>query len=314
MILIAPGEMQTITVQEVENFSAKMQLDAIELLRAAIETKVANPCEVLSDYFVEEYGPTTWNCVDYNGYKIYSNKKIILKARIQARITRERDTRFENRDARVEDRTTRLSRNIRDTRALNSNDRVREDRNRITRSSMLDNRDQNNRVRDNNRDTRVENRFNTREQNRNNVNLRDTSRASENLSIRAAESDFSRRNVRQAQRTNERRNIRIMGREILDTSRRFVQRNVDINNNRETAERQEKASDRDRRFGNPDSRVREADVRVGEYYKKNNDISQWSHVLTATFGVLLLAQIITSSNTKKYGISHFLYDIKEKIY
>ncbi|KAF5296415.1 hypothetical protein FQR65_LT01402 [Abscondita terminalis] len=68
-----------VTVQEVENLSAKMQLEAIEMLRAAVETKVANPCEVLSDYFVEEYGPGRWNCVDFNGYKIYSNKKIILK-------------------------------------------------------------------------------------------------------------------------------------------------------------------------------------------------------------------------------------------
>ncbi|XP_031353159.1 trichohyalin-like [Photinus pyralis] len=113
-----------------------------------------------------------------------------------------------------------------------------------------------------------------------------------------------RRIVEQERRTTERRISDISNRrQNTRETRLSSEDSVDINNNIRVTDR--RALDDSPRGHHPAAAT------------YDNYASKWSNLLTTTFGILILIQIVTTSNTKKYGIpkiTSFLHGVKEKVY
>lgn len=128
-----------------------------------------------------------------------------------------------------------------------------------------------------------------------------------NMDLRSREDrrtvQTDRRIVEQGRRTGARRISDISNRRLSTRETRLSsEHSVDINNNIRVTDR--RALDDSPHGHQPAATT------------YDNYASKWSNLLTTTFGILILIQIVTTSNTKKYGIpkiTSFLHGVKEKV-
>lgn len=57
----------------------EMKMEAVYILRKAIEDNAEHPCVKVRDSFTEIYENYTWNCVEYYSYGVSSHKSIDIE-------------------------------------------------------------------------------------------------------------------------------------------------------------------------------------------------------------------------------------------